>query len=118
MEKRNRPGRPGRPLVLAALALAVAGCRGTHGPHSLAASEPPLIDPYGGGTAIAEVPPPAQVSFIDRHPLLSRPRYYYQSSGDNPIVKATAATVIGIPAGILGEMKQIVVGRPPEVRAY
>jgi hypothetical protein len=27
-------------------------------------------------------------------------------------VKATAATVIGIPAGIVGEMRQIVVGQP------
>jgi hypothetical protein len=30
------------------------------------------------------------------------------------VVKAAAATVIGIPAGIFGELKQIVGGRPVE----
>lgn len=90
----------------------ISGCRGMSGRRSLAAAEPPLIDPYGTGTVVAEAPPP-QVAFVDRHPMLSKPRYYYQSSGDNPLVKATAATVIGIPAGIVGEMRQIVVGQPP-----
>lgn len=106
-------------LLLAALVPAMAGCRGTNGSRSLFASEPPLIDPYGGGSgALVAEAPARQVTFVDRHPLLSKPAYYYESSGDNPLVKATAATVIGIPAGIVGEMRQIVVGQPAEVRAY
>lgn len=106
-------------MAMAILLPALAGCRGSGGRRSLALSEPPLLDPYGtgSGSLVAEAPP-AQVTFVDRHPLLSKPAYYYQSSGDNPLVKATAATVIGIPAGIVGEMRQIVVGQPAEMRPY
>ena len=51
---------------------------------------------------------------VDRHPLLSKPRDYWESSGDNKVVKAAAATFVGVPAGIYGEVKQIFVGVPPE----
>jgi hypothetical protein len=63
-----------------------------------------------------EVAPGRTVGYVDRHPLLAKPREYWESSGDNKIVKAAAATFIGVPAGIFGEMKQIVVGTPPEPR--
>ena len=56
------------------------------------------------------------MTFVDRHPLLSKPRDYYESSGDNKFVKSMAAGVIGVPAGIVGELKQIVVGKPAELR--
>jgi hypothetical protein len=56
------------------------------------------------------------VTYVDRHPLLSKPREYWDSSGDNKIVKAGAATFIGVPVGLYGEIKQIVVGTPPETR--
>ena len=89
------------------------------GHRPFARAEPSLIDPYDAGASeLAEVPAPRTVTFVDRHPLLSRPRDYYQSSGQNPVVKATAATVIGIPAGVFGEIRQIVVGQPPELRPY
>jgi hypothetical protein len=70
----------------------------------------------GGGTTIAETPPPRTVTFVDRHPIFAKPRDFYESSGDNKIVKTAAATVIGIPAGIVGELKQIVVGTPTDVK--
>ena len=62
-----------------------------------------------GGAAVA-VTPSNTVTWVDRHPLFSKPRDYYETSGDNKVVKAAAATVIGIPAGIFGELRQIVVG--------
>ncbi len=100
-------------------ALAGAGCQASGARRSIAAAEPPLDSTFGDGTAIAEVSPPTTtVTFADRHPLLSKPREYYDNSGTNPFVKTTAATLIGIPAGILGEMRQIVVGRPVERRPY
>ena len=63
-----------------------------------------------------ETAPVKTVSFADRHPLFSKPRQYWETSGDNKIVKAAAATFIGVPAGFVGEVKQIFVGAPPETR--
>jgi hypothetical protein len=60
--------------------------------------------------------PVRTVSFVDRHPLFSKPREYWDSSGDKKIVKAAAATFIGVPAGFVGEVRQIFVGAPAEPR--
>jgi hypothetical protein len=51
---------------------------------------------------------------VDRHPLFAKPREYYEGAGNNRLVKVTAATVVGIPAGLVGELRQIVAGRPPD----
>jgi hypothetical protein len=70
-----------------------------------------------GSTTVAATPPPEhKVSWTDRHPLFTKPRDYYESSGNNKVVKVAAATVIGIPAGIFGEIKQAVAGVPPQPR--
>jgi hypothetical protein len=70
------------------------------------------------GIVVEGNPPPAvkTVSVVDRHPLFSKPRDYWESSGDNKIVKAAAATFVGVPVGVFGEVKQIIVGTPPETR--
>ncbi len=97
-----------------ALALGVAGCKSTAQRQVALAPEPALNGPVEPGTSVVEVParPASSVTFVDRHPLLSKPRDYYDNSGKNKVVKAAAATVIGIPAGLFGELKQIVVGAP------
>lgn len=96
-------------------ALAVPGCHSAHSPKA-AMAEPPLAPiADADGTTIATAPPTTKsVTFVDRHPFLYKPRDYWEGAGDNKVVKATAATVVGIPAGIVGELKQIVVGRPTE----
>lgn len=70
-------------------------------PH---AAEPGLAGVGVGDdpTAVVEAPPPKSHTFVDNHPVLSKPRDYYNNSGQNPIVRAGAATLIGIPAGVLG----------------
>ena len=93
------------------------GCQGGPSRRTLASAEPTLSPASPSGTAIAEgVGPstPRAVTFVDRHPLFSRPREYYDNSGSNKVVKTAAAVVVGVPAGIFGELKQIVVGAPPE----
>ena len=67
-----------------------------------------------GGRQVA----PAKTAFtwVDRHPLFSKPRDYWDTSGDNKIVKAAAATFVGVPVGMYGEVKQIIVGTRPRVR--
>jgi len=103
------------------LALAVstaglaAGCHSGPSSRTLASTEPSLTTPESG-TTVAAAPPARTVTWVDRHPLFSKPRDYYESSGNNTIVKTAAATVVGIPAGIFGELKQIVVGAPTDVR--
>ena len=110
-------------IVLAAglgLAATSAGCAGNPR-RSLASTEPALThsESSGGLVIDGDVPsrvavgPSATPSIVDRHPLLSRPRHYYESSGNNKVVKTAAAAVVGVPAGIVGELRQIVVGAPP-----
>jgi hypothetical protein len=53
------------------------------------------------------------LTFVERHPLLYKPRDYYENSGENKVVKTAAAVVVGVPVGIVTELKQIVVGSPP-----
>jgi hypothetical protein len=74
-----------------------------------------------GDTTVADgthaaASPVKTTSVVDRHPLFSKPRDYWESSGDNKVVKAAAATFVGVPVGIFGEFKQIIVGTPPEPR--
>jgi hypothetical protein len=95
-------------------ALSLAGCQGAGSPRRVAVAEPGLALPGDSGPVIAEAPPPVRpVTVVERHPLLSKPRDYYENSGNNKIVKTAAATFIGVPAGIVGEMRQIVVGKAP-----
>jgi hypothetical protein len=98
------------------VALAAVSATGCHRPEFLrnrsVAMDPPLVsaDPIAGDPALSD---PRSITFADRHPMLRKPREYYESAGPNPVGKVAAATFIGIPAGILGEVRQIVVGCPP-----
>ncbi len=96
------------------IAVAITGCQGTNTRRS--APEPGLSGTTEPGGSVAEAPAPKTVSYVDRHPLLLKPRDYWESSGDNKIVKTAAATFVGVPVGIYSELKQIVVGAPPETR--
>ncbi len=85
-------------------------------------TEPGLAGPVDSdATVIAadgtrQVAPAKTVTWVDRHPLFSKPRDYWNTSGDNKIVKAAAATFVGVPAGMYNEAKQIIVGVPQEQR--
>ena len=107
-------------LVFTAAAVApVAGCQ-SGGPRRLASGEQSLSTPLevGPGTAVVERPasPVRTVTWVDRHPLFSKPRDYYESAGNNPVVKTATAAVVGVPVGLFGELRQIVVGAPAETR--
>jgi hypothetical protein len=103
-------------LVPVSLAVvAAAGCQASPSRHAaLAASEPGLNVPGDTAPAVVSATPSRTVTWVDRHPLLSKPREYYENSGSNTAVKVAAGTLVGIPVGIVGELKQIVVGRPPD----
>jgi len=104
-------------LALLAALFTVAGCHG-RGSRRSSAPEPALsgaLDPTQT-EPIVDSAPSKTVTYVDRHPALSKPREYWENSGDNKVVKAAAATFIGVPVGIYGEMKQIVVGAPPAPR--
>ena len=93
------------------MALAVASTTGCHRKEFIrdkrTVIDPPLASADPALTA------PGEVTFVDRHPMFRKPVEYYESSGPSPIRKMAAATIIGVPAGILGEMRQVVVGCPP-----
>ena len=105
--------RRGIVLLIALAAAPALGCQRQQFVRNQSVDmNPPLVsaDPIATDPALAD---PRSVTFADRHPLLRKPAEYYQSAGPSPARKVAAATVIGIPAGILGEMRQIVVGCPP-----
>ena len=96
-----------------------SGCQTAGAPRTatVVSPEPALADADGKlSEKTIEAPPEKAVTFADRHPLFTKPRQYWETSGNNKIVKAAAATFIGVPAGLVGEVKQIIVGAPPETR--
>lgn len=102
--------------VLATLtAVVLCGCQGM-GRHKMAAAEPALETAPGGATTIVDAQPAKQLTWVDRHPIASAPRDIYESTNSNKFVKVAAATVVGVPVGVFGEVKQIVVGTPPDLR--
>jgi hypothetical protein len=97
-----------------------SGCQSAGPRRTVVPAEPGLAGPVTTEGTMAdgstETSPVKQISWVDRHPLFSKPRDYWETSGDNKVVKAAAATFIGVPVGFFGEVKQIVVGVPSEPR--
>ena len=108
--------------VLALAVGLISGCQtaGTKRPSTVVSPAPTVTEggqPDGVAAEKTITPGPVRtVGFVDRHPLFSKPREYWDNSGDKKIVKAAAATFIGVPAGFVGEVRQIIVGSPPEPR--
>lgn len=89
------------------------GCQGAGPRRTVVTPEPGLAGPTDSDTTVAGKGTPGRtVGWVDRHPLFSKPRDYWDTSGDNKIVKAAAATFVGVPVGMYGEVKQIIVGTP------
>ena len=111
-------------FLLAGLALAsLAGCQsGSMGSYKRSAArpvEPGLTtsgDPAEPNVIVEKPLPPPRAAWVERHPLFSKPREIYDTAGNNRVVKVAGATIVGIPMGIAGELKQIVVGRPAAER--
>jgi len=106
--------------AVAAIALATAGCKSGGGSRKVVTNEPGLDGPVepGGSTVAASPDARTSVTWADRHPLFSKPRQYYDNTtNSNKAVKVAKAAVIGVPAGLFGELKQIVVGSAPESKA-
>jgi hypothetical protein len=103
-----------RMAIFSLTALTVTGCHAGQSKRSIASSEPMLSPTAEGGTPIiVEGTPARTVTYVDRHPLLSKPREYYEGSTSNNVIgKSARAVVVGVPVGIYGELKQIVVGTP------
>jgi hypothetical protein len=101
------------------MALAASGCNGGPSKRTVVSTEPALV-PGDPDVAIVDraKPVPSTVTVVERHPLLSKPKQYYDDTNSNKVAKTAAATFIGVPAGIYGELKQIVVGVPPGAAGY
>lgn len=100
--------------ALAAGLLFLPGCQtaGSKRPTTVVSPAPGVADADVAEKAITATPVKT-TGFAARHPLFSKPREYWETSGNNKVVKAAAATFIGVPAGFVGEVKQIIVGAPP-----
>jgi hypothetical protein len=85
--------------------LSQVGCHGALRGNDMAFQDAPLGDPG----MIGEARP---VTFADRHPLLYKPVEWYDRAAPNPILGVASATFVGIPAGALGEARQIIMGCP------
>jgi hypothetical protein len=100
-------------LLLSALLL--AGCQGGPG-RKMASAEPPLVTSPDASSTLVQADPSRSVTVVDRHPLLSAPRDFWNNTNNNKAIKAASATLVGVPVGLVGEVKQIVVGVPPDLR--
>ncbi len=108
-------------VAVSLMALVASGCTGGPEKRTLASSEPALVTPGDSGVSIVERPKPVPgttVTVVERHPLFSKPKQYYDETNSNKVAKTAAAAFIGVPAGIYGELKQIVVGVPPGAAGY
>ncbi len=90
-------------LALAAL-LSLAALAGCHSSPYRDSAYGPTGDPQFSDMG-------TEKSFVDRHPLLSSPRNYYRDSGDNPVVRVVAGTLVGVPVGVAQELWQIGYGQ-------
>ncbi len=95
--------------------LTASGCNGPS-KRTLASSEPSLSAASTGESNVSIIdrakPAPGSTAFADRHPLFSKPRQYYENTNRGKVSKTAAATLIGVPAGLFGEFKQMVAGTP------
>lgn len=96
----------------------------------------PVVEPYFGPSPQSVMVPSAQsvpylAAAVDgcspdgckahccgRHPLFSKPCEYFDRAHGCCLHKAAAATLIGVPAGVVGEVKQIIHGCPPGPQPY
>jgi hypothetical protein len=106
-----------RLIMLASLVMA-GGCAKN---KALSVNNRPVIEggssitgDMGSGSIVVNKPV-AGTGFVDRHPFLYKPGEYYTTSDGNVVVKGFRATFIGIPAGIVGEVKQAFKGVPKTV---
>ena len=98
------------------LVLLLAGCRGGASGNRVASAEPPLVTSPGSDKTIVQAEPSSSTAFVDRHPLFAAPRDMYNNTQGNKVVKSAAGAVVGVPVGLYGELKQIVVGSPNSPR--
>jgi hypothetical protein len=122
----GRAARWGTLALAASLLVTAGGCRG-HNKRAarVAAGEPTLELPADGGETIIQgdasgksgtVVASGAPTFVDRHPMFSAPRDFYNNTDSNKVVKTGAAVVVGVPVGVFGEVKQIFTGPPPATR--
>ena len=97
--------------VILALAVGSGGGCQSAGQRRVALAEPGLSGSVEGGSTLAATPP-TTVTWVDRHPLFSKPRDMYETTNSNKVVKTAAAAVVGVPVGLFGELRQIVTGNP------
>ncbi len=102
-------------IRLILLTVLLAGCQSSPS-RKVAVAEPPLVTSPDGGSTVVQAEPPRTVTYVDRHPILAAPRDFWNNTDSNKVVKAASATVIGVPVGLVGEVRQIVVGVPPDLR--
>ncbi len=101
-------------LVVGALVLwACAGCARMKKHSSVATMEPAYVGEGAVDGAIVDPAAGHPVTFVDRHPILSKPRDVYHNTNHHGVVKAAAATVVGVTMGVVCEVGQVFKGCPP-----
>jgi hypothetical protein len=105
-------------ILLTGLALAVTGCSWKkHKRPEITTAPIPLEGTVIDGTTVVDAAPAKhQYNFFHNHPLFYKPANFYHELGHGPLTGTAAAIFLGIPAGIVCEATQIVVGHPPIVK--
>ena len=104
--------------VVAALAVLITPGCAKNRQKVMVSNNRPIIEgasSVGGGEIVVNNKPAGGSRFIDRHPLFYKPGEYYTTYDGNVVLRGARATFVGIPAGMVGEMKQAFRGVPKNI---
>ena len=103
-------------VLTTACVVLVTGCARHRNKNLIVANNQPVI---AGASSVDQAyvtdKPIAGTRFVDRHPMFYKPGEYYTTSDGNLVVRGARATFIGVPAGIVGEVRQAFRGVPKTV---
>jgi len=104
-------------VVLSTACIVLAtGCARHRNKNLIVSNNQPVI---AGASSVDQAysveKPIAGTRFVDRHPMFYKPGEYYTTSDGNMVVRGARATFIGVPAGIVGEVRQAFRGVPKTV---
>ncbi len=104
-----------RNILLAGMLVVVATSTGCHKHKNQmrgTALDSVVSSPQFESMAMDGCAPTGKTACVDRHPMLYKPRDVFNNVDHGPIMKTAAATFVGVPAGIAGEVGQVFHGCP------
>lgn len=104
--------------VVTALTIVIAPGCAKNRQKVMVSSNRPIIEGASTVSSNGELvvnKPAGSSRFMDRHPMFYKPGEYYSTYDGNVVMRGARATFVGIPAGVVGEVKQAFRGVPKTI---